>query len=607
MNRRRRLLAWAGGLLCLAVTGMVLLPGLAPTLAAWNDREVAHGPVGVLDCGDAQGQFAGRGAGTMVSGSVLGTDLDSVAAVQDAEVLQDGEGSSTPEGDSTDPWDGFFAPLGVTALDFLDVGLGLIQIPLDTETGVIGQYGQAQSTGWAAGASGLVNDEGVIALEPGAGAPQLATLELSELLGSLDHDVASLVGEDVADVSLEVGAVAGRAAMDGCDAALSGARSGGALASGPLAMRTAELEQSVSREYLVSSLQTSVESPAVGGLVGGVEGVLAGLEETVNGLASDQGVLDQLTGSVSGLVGGLLGTLRLGDLDVSLTATIDLSGVRSFLTEDFGDSGGVLSVNPRDGTVTVDTAALLAAAYPGEYSEGLNGLPPNTDVLGDPAVLNALVAALGSALDDWLVQVQDLLTSALDAVHLSVEVLIDVSLVLLIVPVPVANVTATVDGSLADLLSGSVSAETNVGLLGIEVGLVNRLLAPLLGGLVNGLGQLVGTVVWGVLEPLGSLGSAVTSLVQPLVTAVSGVYSALFLDGLVSLTLNNQNLPLTAPGEGPPEWADLPEGQLDVSAVRLGILDAAGEAGVRLHLGRGSVGPVCLVDDASPPSGCPAG
>ncbi|MEW1979582.1 choice-of-anchor G family protein [Citricoccus sp. NPDC079358] len=553
--------------------------GIVPTLASWNDREVAHGRLGVLDCTDPQGAFATRGAGTMVSGSALGVNLDSAAEVQDAEVLQDGDRSWTEQGAPTDSFDAYFAPLGVTALEFLSVGLGLIQLPLDTDTGVIGQYGQAQSTGEAVGASGLVNDEGVIALEPGTGEPQLATLQLFELLGSLDHDVASLVGENVADVDLEVGAVAGRAELDGC------------------AAEFGALNEAVTREYLVSSVDTAVESPAVGDLVTGVNGVLTGLENAVNGLASNRGVLDQLTSGVSSLVGGLLGTLRLGNVGVSLTATIDLSSVRSFLAADFGDESGVLTINPGTGVVTVDTAALLAATYPGEYSQGLNGLPPNTDLLADPAVVNALTTALTQSLDDWLAEIQTLLSGALDAVQVSV----DVTLSLRLLGLPIANVDAHVEGGLADLLAGSLAATTDVRLLGLlDLGLLD----PLVNGLVNGLGGTVGTILDGVLRPLSALGSAVNALTTPIVTAVSNLYNVLYLDALVSLSLNNQNVPVNG-STPPPEWEGIPSGQFEVSALRLGILDAAGDARVRLHLGRGSVGPVCLLDAAAQPAGCP--
>ncbi|XKH53577.1 choice-of-anchor G family protein [Citricoccus nitrophenolicus] len=583
MSRRRWwMVGLLAGVLALVMAASTITGGIVPTLASWNDREVAHGRLGVLDCrAPAEGQFATRGSGTMLSGSALGIDHDSVAEVRDAEVLNDGERSRETGGVPTTAEDSAFAPLGAEALNFLQLNLGLIQLPLDNSTGVIGQYGQARSTGRAVGAAGLVNDSGVVALEPSGGYPELATVELSTLLDSVGLDLGTLLGENVADVSLEVGSVAGRAELDGC------------------AAEFGALNEAVSREYLVSSVDTAVESPAVGGLVTGVNGVLTGLENSVNGLASNQGVLDQLTSGVSSLVGGLLGTLGLGNVDVSLTATLDLSSVRSFLAADFGDEAGVLTINPGTGVVTVDTAALLAAAYPGEYSQGLNGLPPNTDLLADPAVVNALTAALTQSLDDWLAEIQTLLTGAVDAVQVSV----DVSVGLRLLFVPVATVDAHVEGGLADLLAGNVDATTEVTVLGLlDLGLLD----PLLNGLVNGLGGTVGTILDGVLRPLSSLGSAVNALTTPIITAVSGVYNALYLDGLVSLRVNNQNVPVNG-STPPPEWEGVPSGQFEVSALRLGVLDAAGDARVSLHLGRASVGPACLLGGVGSPARCPEG
>lgn len=578
MSRRRW---WMVGLLA-AVLAMVMAAssvtgGIVPTLASWNDREVAHGRLGVLDCTDPQGQFATRGSGTMLSGSALGIDLDSVAEVRNAEVLNDGEQSRETGGVPTTAEDSAFAPLGAEALNFLQLNLGLIHLPLDNSTGVIGQYGQARSTGRAVGAAGLVNDSGVVALEPSGGYPELATVELSTLLDSVGLDLGTVLGENVADVSLEMGSVAGRAELDGCEAEFG------------------TLSEAVTREYLVSSVDTAVDSPAVGDLVTGVNGVLTELESAVNGLASNRGVLDQLTAGVSGLVGGLLGTLSLGDVGVSLTATIDLSSVRSFLAADFGDESGVLTINPGTGVVTVDTAALLAAAYPGEYSQGLNGLPPNKDLLADPAVVNALTTALTQSLDDWLAEIQTLLTGALGAVQIDVDATVALRAIL-----PVAEIDAHVSGSLRDLLSGNMRATTVTRVLGI----VPIPLTPLTDALANGLGATVGGIVNSVLAPVAQLGATVNALTTPIITAVSGVYNALYLGGLVSLTVNNQNAPVNG-STPPPEWDAVPEGQFEVSALRLGVLDAAGDARVSLHLGRGSVGPVCRLDAAVMPAGCP--
>lgn len=592
-ERRRRLRVWAAGTLTLMATGLVAAPGIVPTLASWTDREVVHGTLGVLDCTDPEGRFTSRGAGTMVSGSALGTDLDDVAAIKDAEVFNDGTRAFLSDGtDAPGPDDSHFSPLGVSVLQSPDLNLGFLQIPLDTDTGVLGQYAQARSTGHTAGAAGLVTDKGAVALDPGTGYPDLATIQLTDLLKRLDHNVASLIGENV-NVSVEVGAVAGRATLDGCGAALAGAPDAAAA-----------LQEAVHREYLISSLNTVVDSPAVDSLTSGVEQVLVDLEYAVNGLASNDSVLGGLKDGVAGLLDGVLGSLRLGTISITkVTATIDLGPVRDFLKEEFRDEGRILTVSPKTGKVTVDTAALLAAAFPDRQSAGLNGLPPNTDLLGDPVVVATLTGALGQALDDWLSQVQNRLNAALDAVSVEVGISVAVRARVLLVWVDVAEITASVKGSLAGLTAGNAQVTTGVTALGvIDLG---NLLDPLTNALVNGLGETVGTVLNTTLRPLATLGTTVTALAEPIVTAVSEVYNALYLDGLVSLRVNNQNRPFAGAEAGPPEWAALPTGRYDVSALRVGVLGAAGGAGVHLHLARGSVGPVCLIGATASSQACP--
>lgn len=568
---------WRGTVAAVAgaavLVGVAVTPHTQSTLASWTDSEWTSGSLGVLDCADPlAGSFTTRSEGTMVSGSVLGIDLDSVADVEDALIEN--------EGDLVNPDDTTFAPLSVTALEALQVPLGYaLQLPLDTDTGVIGQYAQATSTGAMTGAAGLINDTGVIALEdPAIGYPELGELRLSQLLDSPGIGLGTLLGDNVTDVTLDTGAVAGRAQLDACDAAFQGI--------------TAD---TLSREYLASDVTTTVESPAVGNLVTAVDGVVSGLEDAVNGLAGNESVLSGITGGVSGLLGGLLGALGLGEISATVTAEVDLSGLRNFLAQPFGDDGGVLTIHPSAGTIEVDTAALLANAYPGQYSNGLNGLPPNTNLLSDPAVLTALVGVLGETLDDWLFDVRELLDGVLGAVHLTVDVSIIVRLLL-----PVAEITASVEGSLADLLGEGVDASAEARLLGLlDLGLLD----PLLAALVNGLGGLVGGVVNGVLSPLATIGTTVTDLLQPIITAVSGVYNALFLDGIVSITVNAQNDPAT--GAGPAEWQYLPDGQYDVSALRVGVLDVLGQQAVSLHLGRASVGTSCLTVNAVG-GACPA-
>lgn len=82
---------------------------------------------------------------------------------------------------------------------------------------------------------------------------------------------------------------------------------------------------------------------------------------------------------------------------------------------------------------------------------------------------------------------------------------------------------------------------------------------------------------------------AALGLVIDLVTTI---YRELFLSGLVSITVNAQNHP-TSGYPGPDDWADKPDGEYSVAALRVGVLDVLGDLGVRLYLGQATVGPVC--------------
>lgn len=554
------------------VLALVAHAGLVPSDAAWVDREWVAGATGTVDCSSPEGVAAGQARGRVLSGSLLGLDLDTLAALDGVVATSDGtEASASPGAASpvtglddawADPLD-LSAVLGIVALQSAGITL-----PLDTPVGVVGQFAQAHGPGDFVGAAGVVNDSGLLELgEDAGGYPDLASIELKQLVTSVSPTLAAVL-DGVAQLRLDVGAVGSRAAVpDACDVVF--------------ARGTAD------REYVTAGLDLVLESPLVSALVTDVEATLVGLETLVNGLTSNQGLLSGIVGTVSQLVGPLLEGLGLGEIGVELAAEIDLAPVRELLVEPVSDSGGVLVLRPGDGTVTVDLAALLAETYPGEYSDGLNGLDPNSSLLGDDAILSTLVLALTDALGEWTEGVQTALDDALDAIEVDATVQIDLRLGLL----PLVRVEAVVSGALADLLDGEVDASVSLTALG-------TIPVPGLGGLtsalVNGLGELVGTAVNDLLlDNLSPIIDVVGATLASVTNLVSSVYTALFLDGVVEVTVNAQNWP--AAGDlAPGEWSDLPEGRFDVAALRVGVLDAAGQLGAYLHLARSSVGPLCL-------------
>lgn len=555
--------------------------------ASWVDSEWMQAPIATTDCADAQGAFATRGEGRALSGSALGVDLDALAEASGTLVTNDGSRAQySPSGANPAGPDAYANPLNVVALSLVDVdlGRGLLQLPLDNATGVLGQYGQAQSSGQSVGAGGYVTSTGGIATDPLNQYPELAELKLSTLLDQVNPAVSELLA-DVTDVSLRAGAVAGRASIDGCRLAWS--QSGAARAA---ALSTSEAASALTREYLAADVSTVISSPTVGALVTGAAGIVDGLNATVAGLAGDRGLIEGLVGGITGLLRPVLGTLGLGNVAVdSLAVSIDLSPVNALLTGTIGDSQGIARIDLSAGTISVDTAALVKAAYGSTDGVSLNGLAPNTDLLADPRTATALTEALNQALGEWLGSVTRALTAAIDGIGVKLSATVALKLLGL----SVAEIAIGVDARLAALeAGGGVTATAK--LLGV---LDVRLLDPLLNALTSGLGPIIGKLIRDVLDTPTGLVETLRPLTAAIVSTVSAVYNVLYLSGVVSLVVNAQNDPV-AGGPEPADWRGLPQGRYDVAALRIGVLGALGESDVRLYLGRGSVGPGCSLHQA---------
>lgn len=594
-GRARTTRRWLSSAAAITLTTFALVAQSGiPTDASWTDAEWAHTNVLTTpNCAAATSHFATRGEGRALSGAMLGINLDTLVEASGVEVTHNGDRAVETRGVATALGNDAYAhPLNVVALSAVQVNLGqgLLQLPLNNSTGVLSQYGQAQSTGASVGAAGYVTNTGAIATAPGNSYPALGTLNLKSLLNSTGLDLGTLVS-GVTDLSLELGAVAGRAALNGCT---------------QLWQQSAT--NALSRDYLAAAVQTKVSSPAVSALVSGVSGAITSLEQSVNQIAGNTGVSNSIVSGVTTLLNSLISNpiLSLGNVSASASATIDTSAVRALLNETLADSGGIVSISLSQGTVSVNTAALLAAAYPGSYGSGLNNLPPNSDLLTNKNVVPTLTAALNSALNNWIARVNTALNQAVDAVWVTASTTIALRVevcTLGCVQVAIATISASVQGSLKNLLAGTVQATTstnlNLGLLGgVVSAIVNPLINTLLSGLVNGFGKIAGDAVNAVLAPLRALPTVVTTLTQPLVNTVSNVFTQLYVSGVIQLLVNAQNSPAPVSGAGaaPSDWSTLPNGRYEVAALRVGVLGVIPAHAVRLYLGRASVGVNCLAE-----------
>ncbi|CAN5468057.1 hypothetical protein BH10ACT7_BH10ACT7_20560 [soil metagenome] len=577
----------ASALVGLTVASLVIasVPSVALSSAAWNDTEWASGiqgtgpGIGVLDC-DPATNFSTRGEGTLLGGSVLATDLDTLVGLTDMLVTNNGTVSDpdpnpplSTQGSSPDE---YYSPLGVTALSAISVNVTPLSIPLGQPVGVLNQYAEAESNGQSAGAaSGIVNNEGAIDVTqtpPGPGLPTFATFGLSSFLGNLGITGVS----NLSDLSLELGVLGSSATLDACESMWDG-----------------DVYANLVRSYYIAGLEANIASPLVASLNTTATTAVTGVQTAVNGLAGNAGLIAALETAVLGQLDDLpIVGLLLDNPEATITATIDLTAVNSLITTPIEDAGGIVSIDLAAGTITVNIAELFDSV------NGLNNQLPNTQILINDAVINALVAAVSTALTQWTANLQAQLNLALSLVAVDVAVDLDV--------VGLAEITVNAEASLAALLNGTADLTVDVncflvGTCGVVDALVDSVmnlgedaLSLLLYNTINPvLTTAVGTTV-------SSLATSLPLITAPLVTLLSQVLLPLFgQSSLLSLVVNAQNAPNPPgdPAHPEPTWGALPgptaspwqSGRYDVAAMRIVILGAVG-TGVALNIARSSVG-----------------
>ncbi|MCU1526677.1 MAG: hypothetical protein JWP75_440, partial [Frondihabitans sp.] len=255
----------------------------------------------------------------------------------------------------------------------------------------------------------------------------------------------------------------------------------------------------------------------------------------------------------------------------------------------------------------IDAAALFNA------TNGLNNQAPNTQLLINATVINALTSAITTALAAYVTSVTTAITAALMAINVNVTVTVPLSSSLLPALGTIASLQLTATNvTLGSLLNGTapitVSTQKTSGLCTIVLvgatvcGLVDALtglVTPLLGAV----GTALGTPIYALLSPaVPALVTALAPITAGIVTLLGSTLSGLFGAGsLLSIVVNAQNAPdpAVAVSSNPlPSWAaSLPgpttapygTGRYDVSALRIVMAGAVG-SGISLDLGHSSVG-----------------
>lgn len=508
------------------------------TTAAWTDNEWAGGAVGVGSPGDCttNNLFSSEASAMQLSGSLLGVDLNSIAGIEGLTVTNSGTATAVPgsAAEVTGVQDAFISKLPVTALGSSPVtaalGLGVPVGSLGTYT----QWAQAQESGQARAAAGLVSDQSgaadVTGTAAGAGsAPDAATISLGNLLpGSL------------AGVTLNVGAVASSSTVEGC-----------AMVNG---WPTLAAAPTVTREYSVASLDLAASVPSLAAVSGPTTAATGSLLRTFPNLQDDlvRTMNSEVAQVLSGL--GLVSTtadVKLGGLDVS--------AVNRLLEEP--QTRGAVTIDVNAGRLWVDLAKLPGGAP-------LNGLRPNSPVV----LTTAGIAQLQDDVRVLLAGITAHLQAAVDAVTVSATVTASIALL--------GSTEIKIGGTLGDYRTGNPPAPT-VTTLGLN-------LSPLLqASLVRTVLQAVGTAV---VEPAGAIVSDLAATLAPLSTMGGADVGALLttVSSLVSVHVNVQ--PDQAWAGIRPDDVTADAGEYKISAIRVGLLNQPGL--LSLSLGTSAAGPV---------------
>ncbi|MEA5153985.1 choice-of-anchor G family protein [Raineyella sp.] len=537
-----------------------------------------------------------RGASQFLSGVLLGFPLSSIFPDQGGPgTLVDLKGleatwtsasgttvanpaTASPAG----PPGAYIMPVDLSLLHAIEVALSLpAQSLITTGAGAINEWAQAAAGGIANGSTGAIdNSSGAINFAQASQPTTWASINLKNLLnnalnGGL-NGLGGAVAGNVTDLSLDLGAIAGRAWWS----------------------TTPPDCNCVKRDYLLAWAKLVLDSPLLTALYNLLVPIINGLQGTLNTAIGQSGIINglltQITNAINAInIAGLVGLTSSANLSVTLNASTALSA----LGNDLFPSSDLIDVGLGAGKkITVDLGVLLGGAYqPDGTNSALNGLAPNTSLLVNGSAVTNLVAQLGQIGTN----VVEILQHAI-----KVNLHLDVYLTLTVVKTKVITIdlysgnSGTNPASLYDLLHNNfyLKAEALSGLpiVGQLLTAVTALITSTLNGLVGQIGTAINTLV---VQQV--LTTAVKTAISNLTGFVSDLLTKLFITpGVLSLTANAQNDPTVActpPGTYGPEptdWTGITDGEYDVAALRLSVLGAVSTKLVTLYLARAAVGPI---------------
>ena len=308
-----------------------------------------------------------------LSGDVLGINLDDLVALQAAEAANNGNQDKQWQDD----------PLEVELLGSIPVSVpGGVQLNLGDvlDSGVVGQYAEANKNGTSMAATGAVGDDGGV----GVGNTTVGAA------GDLDVDLDALLNSSFASVLTDL-----KLNLDGISS-----------------QAAAELT-SASGAYTIADATLTFTSPAVANLSSKVASALAGVDSDLIAIGSDDGELGNAVDKVLDPVLGAIGSSAVVtvDIDTDLQSVVD-----KLLTSRYGN--GAVSFDLQTGAVRVDLETLLGG--------DINSLAPNTEILSDTVinqVLKGITDTVSTLADNIVDKVRDELHDSTVTVHAALDLL----------------------------------------------------------------------------------------------------------------------------------------------------------------------------------------
>jgi hypothetical protein len=569
--------------------------GIAPSLAGWTHTEYDNGPVSSLNCSSGT-PFTTTSWAQEIAGQVAGIPLDSHLAGALGLTVDSGTPHSTATGGAgssgltylgSDAWD---SNLQVGALDSISLGAG-VTVPVSQNTGIETQFARATATGIATGASGAITTAagGLVSLQaPTASTPGVGSVSLDSALSATIGDKLAGNVSDLANASLDVGALGSTTTLDSCNALWQG-------------MTDAA---SVVRHYVLAKLGLDFTSSGIGTVTTDATNSVTALQATLDGLLpagttiANGTVTTALTSAIDGTTSPLSIAIG-GPTTITIGVGFNLAPALSVLSSTIVD--GPVSIDLATGQISVDLAALAGLG-------SLNSLPANTKLINS-TTLAALTSDVDSAINTAITStLETAIANTLDSATVTVAVTTDVKLA----TIDAATLTIGLSGSVGQFLSPGTNGEPTVSIAKVDVAGAAALLAIPLGLLGLSLDQVLGTVLTNLVAPLDAdLVPAIASVVlTPLITTATTdvgtsilaldtttLAPALTLLGsvvtvigdAVEITVNAE--PDVAVGSvGPPETAT--SGEYFETALHIGVLDTSDSTSTLvLFLGSSAVGP----------------